>query len=204
MPDVAHDLLLYFGFMVAATSILSLPLAPATLLIAKTASPLLVATLAAFATLFSSAFDYHFVRRAFRLRALQRIRALAIFGKAERWAKVAPFFTTLLFAAVPLPYSVVRVLMPLSGYPLARYMAAVALGRFMRIFVIAAFGMVVDVPNWILLSLLGLGVLGAMLGALARKLGWLDGDQQAEAPAHAKMQDEARDDRATHAPRPSP
>jgi uncharacterized membrane protein YdjX (TVP38/TMEM64 family) len=73
-----------------------------------------------------------------------------MFARAEAWAKVAPFFTVVLFAAVPLPFVIPRVLVPLSGYPPARYVAAVALGRWPRVFVVAAFGRVVDIPAWLL------------------------------------------------------
>ncbi|MCC6554066.1 MAG: hypothetical protein IT372_13750 [Polyangiaceae bacterium] len=171
MVDVAaQDLLLYFAFMLAAMSVLSLPLAPATLLAAKTSPPLAVAIGAAIAAGCAAVFDWHFVRRAFRLRALDRLRGRSLFVKAERWATVAPFLTTAAFAGFPVPFTIVRVLMPLSGYPLRRYAAAVALGRFPRILVIAAFGSVVDVPDRILVILLVAGVAAAGIGALARHL----------------------------------
>lgn len=166
----ARDLALYFAFMLAAMSVLSLPLAPATLLAVKTSPPLLVALVAAVATAGAAVFDYHFVRRAFRLNALLKLREHRLFAKAERWAKVAPFMTTALFAGLPLPYLFARVLIPLSGYPLPRYAAAVSLGRFGRVFVIATFGTFVDVPDWILLALLGAGVALSLGAAIARQI----------------------------------
>jgi len=83
---------------------------------------------------------------------------------------VAPFLITAAFAGLPVPFTIVRVLMPLSGYPLRRYMAAVALGRFPRILVIATFGGFVDIPDRILVALLIAGVVLAALGAVARHL----------------------------------
>lgn len=171
MADIAaQDLLFYFGFMLAAMSVLSLPLAPATLLAAKTSPALAVALCATVAAAAAAMFDWHFMRRAFRLQALDRLRKHRLFLKAERWATVAPFLTTAAFAGFPVPFTIVRVLMPLSGYPISRYVAAVALGRFPRIFVIATFGEFVEIPDKVLIVLLVAGVVMAAVGALARHL----------------------------------
>jgi uncharacterized membrane protein YdjX (TVP38/TMEM64 family) len=177
--STAKELALYFAFMTLVMSIASLPLAPATLLAAKVAPPWLVALLASAAAAIAGTFDHWFVRRAAKLESLQRIRqkryALLVvienvFAKAERWAKVAPFWTVLGFAALPLPYTIVRILVPLSGYPLGRYVVAYAVGRFPRIFVIATFGTFVDIPTDILVGLLIAGVVIAVAAALVRKL----------------------------------
>ena len=184
MPGVAESLALYFAIMIG-TMAAGLPIAPATLIVAKVAAPWLVAAVAALAAALIAVGDYALVRRAFRTRALDRVRRSAIFAKVERWARLAPFLTTLLFAALPMPFVIVRVLVPVSGYPLARYVAAVSLGRYARVFALAAFGyggyFVVrtilhgaDVPGFpslmVMMLLLGglqllsLGVIGEYLG----------------------------------------
>lgn len=177
--STAKELGLYFLFMVLVMSIASLPLAPATLLAVKVAPPLAVAIAATAAAGIAGTFDHWFVRRAARLESLQRIRnrrfALLVivenvFAKAERWAKVAPFWTVIGFAALPLPFTIVRILVPLSGYPRGRYVVAYMLGRFPRIFVIATFGTVVDIPTDILIALLVGGLVLAAGVALYRKL----------------------------------
>jgi uncharacterized membrane protein YdjX (TVP38/TMEM64 family) len=165
----------YFFAMIAVFSVASLPPSPPTLMAAKVNPPWLLATLAAVAAAIAAVFDYYLIRRAFRVRTLDRLRRHRLFARAERWAKVAPFFTVALFAAVPLPFMMPRVLVPVSGYPVGRYAAAVALGRWPRVFVIAAFGTLVDVPAWMLDALFGAGVLLAVLGALFRHLGWMAG-----------------------------
>jgi hypothetical protein len=166
----AYDLGAYFLFMLAATSVLSLPLAPATLLAVKTCPPEAVALAGALAAACAAVFDHHFIRRAFRLQRLGEVRRWKLFQDAERWAKVAPFLTIVAFAGFPLPFLIVRVLMPLSGYPLARYAGAVAIGRFLRLLLIAMFGTVVAIPDEMLLGLLLAGVLAAAAGALVRHL----------------------------------
>jgi uncharacterized membrane protein YdjX (TVP38/TMEM64 family) len=167
---VLEHLAIYFGVMVAATSVLSLPLAPPTLAAAQTAAPWAVALTATCAAVVASCFDHWFVRRAFKLRLLERFRHRRLFGKAEQWARVAPFWTTALFAAIPLPFTIVRVLMPLSGYPMAKYVGAVALGRFPRIFVIASFGALYEIPIPILAGIFGVTVGIGAITALARHI----------------------------------
>ncbi len=175
MLEAVKNPIAYFFAMIAVFSVASLPPSPPTLMAAKVNPPWLLATLAAVAAAIAAVFDYYLIRRAFRVRTLDRLRRHRLFARAERWAKVAPFFTVALFAAVPLPFMMPRVLVPVSGYPVGRYAAAVALGRWPRVFVIAAFGTLVDVPAWMLDALFGAGVLLAVLGALFRHLGWMAG-----------------------------
>jgi uncharacterized membrane protein YdjX (TVP38/TMEM64 family) len=137
---------------------------------AKVNPPWLLAALGGLAAALAAVFDYHLVRRVFRLRTLEEVRRHRLFDRAERWAKVAPFFTVALFAALPLPFMIPRVLVPLSGYPLPRYAVAVAIGRFARVFVLAAFGKIVDVPVWVLEAILALALILAAGGALYRRL----------------------------------
>jgi uncharacterized membrane protein YdjX (TVP38/TMEM64 family) len=169
MPALARDLLAYFGVMTASFSILSLPPpAPPTLYFARAAPPWALAAVATAAAAVSAVFDYHFVRRMFRLTALERVRQSRLFERFERWAKVSPFWTTVAFAALPLPFTLPRVLMPLSGYPLPRYVGAVALGRYPRIFVIASFGRAFEIPKEVLLVLLVGGAVAGGVSALVR------------------------------------
>jgi uncharacterized membrane protein YdjX (TVP38/TMEM64 family) len=164
----ARVLAVYFAAMIPVFSILSLPPGPPTMWAAKTLPPLLVALAGSAAAAIAAVFDHRFVRRAFELKRLAELKQKPLFGKAERYAKVAPFATILTFAALPLPFIVVRVLMPLTGYPLGRYVLATALGRFPRVFVVALVGQALDLPNWLLASLLGLGLASAALGAWLR------------------------------------
>ena len=175
MLEAVRNPVAYFFAMIAVMSVASLPPSPPTLMAAKSNPAWLLALLAAVAAAIAALFDHWFVRRVFSLEHLARVRQHRLFDRAERWAKVAPFFTVVLFAAVPLPFMIPRVLMPLTGYPRLRYAGAVALGRFPRVYVLAAFGHVVDVPTWILeICFVGAIALG-LLSALLRRLGWLGG-----------------------------
>jgi uncharacterized membrane protein YdjX (TVP38/TMEM64 family) len=165
----------YFFTMIAVMSVASLPPSPPTLMAAKSNPAWLLALLASVAAAIASVFDYWFVRRVFSLESLARVRSHRLFDRAERWAKVAPFFTVVLFAAVPLPFMIPRVLMPLTGYPRLRYSSAVALGRFPRVYVLATFGQAFDIPTWVLEVFFAGGIALAALSALLRRLGWIGG-----------------------------
>ncbi len=173
----------YFLVMLPVLSVLSLPLEPATLMIAKVCPPWEIALLASLAAGFAAVFDYFFVRRVFRIGALDRLRERRLFSRVEAIAKVAPFLTILVFAALPLPFVIVRVMMPITGYSLPKYVVATAIGRFPRVYVLAAFGQLVDVPTWVLEVFLVGAVVLAALGALFRKLGWIGAPRAAVAPS---------------------
>jgi uncharacterized membrane protein YdjX (TVP38/TMEM64 family) len=165
-----RGLAIYFGVMTAAFSFLSIPPSLPTLYFTKAGPPWLLALLASVGAALAGVIDYHLVRRVFRFAALERVRSHRFFEQFERWAKVAPFWTTVAFAALPLPYILPRVLMPLSGYPLRRYMAAVALGRYPRVFVVATFGEAFEIPQEVLLALFAIGTTAGGVSALLRHL----------------------------------
>ena len=163
----------YFLVMIPVQGVLSLPLEPATMIIAKVAPPWEIALLGSAAAAVTAVPDYFIVRRVFRVAALDRLRAHRLFSRVERAAKVAPFLTIFLFAALPLPFAIPRVMMPITGYSLPKYVAAMALGRLPRLYVLALFGKLFDVPNWVLGAVLLGAVALAVVGALLRRLGWI-------------------------------
>jgi uncharacterized membrane protein YdjX (TVP38/TMEM64 family) len=171
--EVVKDPLVYCLAMMVVFLSGVIPPSPTTLMAAKANPAWLLATLAALAGAITAVLDHYLVRRVFRVQALARVRRHRLFERAERWANVAPFFTVFLFAALPLPFAVPRILVPISGYPVHRYVPAVALGRWPRIFVIASFGKVVDVPSWLLEAAFVGGIVLAAVGALLRRAGWI-------------------------------
>lgn len=175
----------YFFTMIVVLSAASLPPSAPTLMAAKDNPPWLLASLAAVAAGIAAVVDWWLVRRVFRIGALDRARRHPLFARAERWAKVAPFLTIVVFAALPLPFMIPRVLMPLCGYPVAKYAAAVAIGRFPRIFVIASFGQVFDIPTWLIEAFFVAGVALALIGAICRRLGWISAPPSTPPPTPA-------------------
>jgi uncharacterized membrane protein YdjX (TVP38/TMEM64 family) len=173
--EVVKNPIAYFAAMLVVLSAASLPPSAPTLMAAKANPPWLLALLASVAGGIAAVFDWYVVRRLFRIATLDRVRRHRLFDRAERMAKVAPFLTVVVFAALPLPFVIPRVLMPCSGYPVQRYAAAVMLGRFPRIYVIAAFGQAFDIPTWMLEAIFAAGVTVAVVTAILRRLGWIGG-----------------------------
>lgn len=84
----------------------------------------------------------------------------------NRWVKwglghfaKSPYRTVFVFAATPIPFWVVRCLAILHQISFTRYMIAMALGRFPRLYVYAWLGDKIHVPWWALASVaVGTGV----------------------------------------------
>jgi membrane protein YqaA with SNARE-associated domain len=72
----------------------------------------------------------------------------------RRWFGRAPFAIIALSGVTPLPFWPFKALAFARGYPLGRYLAAVAAGRFPRYVLLAWFGVVVAIPNWMLVALI--------------------------------------------------
>jgi uncharacterized membrane protein YdjX (TVP38/TMEM64 family) len=202
--EIVRNPVAYFFAMIAVFSVASLPPSPPTLMAAKANAPWLLATLAAVAAGVAAVFDYYLVRRVFRLGALGKVRNHRLFARAERWAKLAPFLTVFAFAAVPLPFMIPRVLVPLSGYPMPRYAVAVAFGSWPRVFVLAAFGQIVDVPVWMLEAFFAGCIALAAIGAILRRLGWLGPAPTEDPPSASAEPGTAGTPEAPPAPPPPP
>ena len=117
----------------------------------------------------AEAVNYRLVDWAAQLPKLSALKA----RKGVRWSidafSRAPFWTTAIVIFSPIPDSAVRILAPLSRYPLPKFLAAVAFGRFPRLLLIAGFGVLVHMPTWLLLlstvALVGLTVARRLLPA---------------------------------------
>lgn len=111
--------------------------------------------------------NYRLVDWAAALPALARHRE----RKLVRWTVDAflraPFWTTVFVIFSPLPDTAVRILAPLGRYPVLKYVAATAVGRLPRFLLIAGLGLVVPIPQWVLVAA---GV--AFLAAAAVRRWW--------------------------------
>lgn len=86
----------------------------------------------------------------------------------------APFWTTAFVIFTPLPDSAVRVLAPLSHYPVWKFLAATAVGRAPRFLLIAGLGGLVHFPTTLLVSgTLAISLLMVGRTGMVRVRGWL-------------------------------
>lgn len=93
---------------------------------------LLVAGLAALATVIANLNEYHLLAYILRFRLGRRLRGTRVYSWAVRWFDRAPFQLLTLIAFVPLPVDAVRWLAVLRGYSRSRFALAYFAGRGAR------------------------------------------------------------------------
>lgn len=168
MSSSLQAALAYFGIMLLATSLASLPLTPPTLLAVKELSPLVVAAIGGTAGGIAAYFDHWAIRKFFKIATVAKLTDTRVYQLAARAATVAPWITTFGFAALPLPFTAVRIMMPSSGMNVHRYASAVTLGRALKLFVIAWVGRALDLPTSWLIAALVVSLAIALVAALTR------------------------------------
>jgi len=66
----------------------------------------------------------------------------------RRWFNKAPFAIIAISGLTPLPFWPFKAMAFANGYPLGRYLAAVAAGRFPRYLLLAWLGLIINIPTW--------------------------------------------------------
>jgi membrane protein YqaA with SNARE-associated domain len=80
-------------------------------------------------------------------------------GKLRQGFDKAPFAIIAFSGITPLPAWPFKAMAFVGRYPLGRYLAAVAVGRFPRYLALAWFGALVQVPTWLLVAIFSLLIL---------------------------------------------
>ena len=147
---------------------------PVLLLYGRLFPPLLIGALGTLATLFSEWVNYHLYGYARDTRAVRNLTGGRAAQRITRLFERRPFVAIVICAIGVAPYWVARCLSVMSRYPIGRHLAATALGRFPRLWAIAALGMTLALPGWLLLAAvlfsLALAICLWLLGRRARSL----------------------------------
>ncbi len=133
------------------------PLLPATyepvlMVTGRIYPPVLVALVGIVGTLYVEFLNYHLYRLVIFQPRAERARNSRLVQKTLALFNKSPFFCVWLCAWSPLPYWAVRVLAPLAGYPLGRYLLATFLGRAPRLWFFAALGLVLPISTPLLVG----------------------------------------------------
>jgi len=96
--------------------------------------------------------NYRIYDAALHSRLMAEMREAFVVRLLVRWFGRQPFFTVLLCALAPVPFWVVRVAGVLDGYPVRRFLAAAALGRFPLFLAYAALGSIIPVTSGAMLA----------------------------------------------------
>jgi uncharacterized membrane protein YdjX (TVP38/TMEM64 family) len=123
---------------------------PILILFGRLYPPVVVGLTGIVGTVYVEFLNYHLYARVLRARSLAGIRRNPVVERLVPLFDRAPFFTVWLCAWSPLPYWAVRILAPLAGYSIRRYLAATFLGRFPRLWFFAALG-ALPIPNRLLI-----------------------------------------------------
>ena len=153
---------------------------PVLMVMSRVYAPLLVAAVGMLTQIYVEFLNYHLHRRLLALDAAESLRESTVVRKLQGYFERHPFFTVWLCAWSPIPYWTVRVLAPLAGYPVGRYMVATVLGRFPKLWIFAALGLYWQAPSDALL----LGVAGGsmVLGVAVWAYRHWRGEAEAETP----------------------
>ncbi len=85
--------------------------------------------------------------------AQQPVMMGGIIGWLRRRFAQAPFLVLTASGLAPLPAFQFKAMAFAEHYPLGRYLAATAAGRFPRYALLAALGVVIRLPTWVLIAL---------------------------------------------------
>jgi membrane protein YqaA with SNARE-associated domain len=73
--------------------------------------------------------------------------------------KRVPFLVLAASGVTPLPFFPFKAMAFAEHYPLGKYLAAIAVGRFPRYVLLAWLGVVIQIPTWILVALFAVMIL---------------------------------------------
>ena len=138
------DLAAFFTLMLIACGPTSafLPAASEPVLIAfgRLYQPLMLAGIGVVAVVVVEFLNYSLFDAILSSNKLRRVREAKCTRLVIRWFETQPFLTVSVSAFSPVPFWIARTCAVLSRYSLPRYVCATALGRFWRMFLIAAVG----------------------------------------------------------------
>ena len=95
---------------------------------------------------------------------IQRVQHKAFFAQGSiGWMRArfkrVPFLVLAASGVTPLPFFPFKAMAFAEHYPLGRYLAAIAVGRFPRYVLLAWLGVVIQIPTWILVALFAVMIL---------------------------------------------
>ncbi len=122
---------------------------PVLLLYGQLYPPVVVAALGTAANVVIEAVNYHIFAAAAESHAMRKVHGSRLVTWLKRTFHRSPFLAVAVCAAA-FPFWIARVLVVLARYPLPRHLAATAVGRFPRFWVLAAVGASIGIPpRWL-------------------------------------------------------
>ncbi len=163
---------LFFYCFPAEFILAAVPHEPVLLFFAKFYPPIIIALVSATGTLLAEALNYTAFNYVTDLRGFKKIREGRAVQKTVNLFHRAPFAALWVAGLTPIPFYPFRFLVVLARYPLWKYLLAVLVSRTPRFYLIAFFGRLLKIPDYLLAGLFIILILAAnipLLGRLLRK-----------------------------------
>jgi len=159
---------------------------PILLAFGKLYPPLLLALLGVTAIALVEWLNYRVFGAVLLARRMDKVRSARVTRWVMRWFEILPFGTVVVAALTPIPFWLARCCAVISHYPMPRFIVATAIGRFPRIWLIAAAGTLLPVSSAAILTVGGvLVIVAGVAGVSRRRLAAADGAQVSVDPLAA-------------------
>lgn len=131
------------------------PHEPYLLFISKYFSPLTISLVATLGCCIAGFMDYLLLMPLVNHRSLRpKFEKSNFYQKASSFFKKSPFLFLVGAALSPVPFYPIKFISIAANYPLWRYQLALIVGRTPRFFLLALLGQALQVPTWVLVTLL--------------------------------------------------
>jgi len=168
----AYPLLTIFFYSIPSNCAIAVfPHEPVLIWYGKTVNLWYLATAATLGTILAGYLDYKFFSPLLNLQfTASRYRTKSFYQKAHRWFYKMPFISLVVAGFSPIPFFPFKFMVYASKYPYSKYLAAVAISRFPRYYLLALAGYTFQIPDWMIF-----GSFLVMLGIVYYKkiIGWL-------------------------------
>jgi len=142
------DLWVLFLYAIPSNFLIAVvPFDPIILFFGQFHAPLIVTLVSVGGTLVTEVINYSVIKYIIGMKFFNNFREKKYVTKSIDYFNKYPFLVLLVVTFTPIPFYPFRFLVVLAHYPLAKYLLAIIIGRFPRIYLIALFGFILNVPD---------------------------------------------------------
>lgn len=152
-PEYSKLLILFAYTIPSEFLIATIPHEPIIFYYSKFFHPFTVTWVTLLATLFTEYLNYVLIDQFFKIPKVGDLKNHRYFKKFNNYFMTAPFASLVVAALTPIPFYPFRIFASASKYSLKKYLAAVFVGRTPRFYILAHFGYLIKIPNWIIVVL---------------------------------------------------
>ncbi len=167
-PPVDPLLIIFLYSIPSNCAIVVFPHEPVLVWYGKTVPLIPLATVATLGTLLAAYIDYKFFSPLLNIQfTASRYKDKSFYQSARKWFYKMPFIALVVAGFSPIPFFPFKFMVYASKYPKWKYLAAIAISRFPRYYLLALIGATFKIPDWIIF-----GSFLVMLGLVYYKKIW--------------------------------